>query len=355
MPTILAASHCSPSHRFEQKTLGDLVAGRAAQVVPGLPAELVTSVFAHSRIRRRAFLMPLDWYFSPHTWREQNAVFMEQGLPLLVEASVRTLEQAHLGIDQVSHVIFATSTGLSTPSLDSHLMNALGISRNATRLPIWGLGCAAGASGLARAYDHCLAHPEAVVLFTALEACSINFKPEDDAKKNIIAMSLFSDCCGAVVVAGDKVRHDLPARPRIVATHSHLTPDSTAIAGWAVTDQGFRLVLSPELPALARAELGPVFDAFLRRQGLAMKDIIHYLFHPGGAKVMDTIAETLQLSREALRLSEEVLRDFGNISSVSVLVVLERWLNDSRSRVPGYGVLAAFGPGYSTELVLMKS
>jgi alkylresorcinol/alkylpyrone synthase len=248
---------------------------------------------------------------------------MEKGLELLVRASRGCLEDAGCPPDQVGHVIFVSTTGLSTPSLDSHLINELGLPRNTTRLPVWGLGCAAGAAGIARAFDYCLAHPDARVLLAALETCSLNFAEEDLSKKNLVAMSLF--------------------------------PDSYRIMGWDVVEKGFRLVLSPKLPELIRAELRPLVDAFLISRDLTRSDISHYLTHPGGARVLDSIREALGLSNGGLRLSEEVLRDFGNVSSVSVLIVLERWMDDEGERTPGYGLLSSFGPGFSAELLLLHA
>jgi alkylresorcinol/alkylpyrone synthase len=285
---------------------------------------------------------------------EQHSVYMTKGLPLLIDAAGKALEAAGLSSDQVNHVIFVSTTGLSAPSLDAHLINSIGFSRNVTRLPIWGLGCGAGVSGLARAFDHCLAHPDAIVLLTALETCTINFVPGDDTRRNLIAMSLFSDCCAAVVVVGDHVEHTLTARPKILATWSDLAPGTTDIAGWDITEKGFQLVLSPELPKIAQQELRRILETFLEKQKIELGSIVHYLFHPGSAKVLDVIQDTLELSRESLQFSERVMSEFGNISSVTVLVVLEKWLADPVSRKPGYGILGAFGPGYSTELVLVE-
>jgi alkylresorcinol/alkylpyrone synthase len=300
-------------------------------------------------------MMPLDWYLSPRTPEERNRVHREKGIELLLRASRACLDAAGCTPEQIGHVIFTTTTGLSTPSLDSHLINELGMSRNTTRLPVWGLGCCAGAAGISRAADYCLAHPEGIVLVSALETCSLNFAPEDLSRKNLVAMSLFADGCAAAIVAGDAAAKGMAAVPRIVATRSHLFPDSAGIAGWDVTDRGFRLVLTPELPGIIRRELGGLLDALLLPHGLRRNDLVHYIIHPGGAKVLDAMKEALGLSNGELRASEEVLRDFGNVSSVSVLLVLERWMADGGSRTPGYGVLASFGPGFSSEMVLVRT
>jgi len=354
MPSILSASHASPPNRIKQSLLCEQLIRMLAERHSDLPPARVREVFAHSRIQERTFVMPLDWYQTPHSMAEQHRVYMEKGFPLLIEAARTALATAGLRSDHVSHVIFASTTGLSTPSLDAHLINALGISRNATRVPIWGLGCGAGVSGLARAFDHCLAHPEAVVLFAALETCSINFMPEDDTRRNLIAMSLFSDCAAAVLVAGDHLEHSLATRPRILASWSDLAPGTMDIAGWDITEKGFQLVLSPALPRLAQEELRRILETFLEQQHVELGSIVHHLFHPGSAKVIDVIRNALELSLESVQFTERVLTEFGNVSSVSVLVVLEKWLAAAASRKPGYGILGAFGPGYSTELLLVN-
>lgn len=355
MPVILSAAHASPPHAIPQDFLKVAVGRMYSGKIPEQDIHRIHEVFDHSRIRERAFMMPLDWYLSPRTPEERNRVHREKGLELLLRASRACLDAAGCGPEQVGHVIFVTTTGLSTPSLESHLINELGMSRNATRLPMWGMGCCAGAAGIARATDYCLAHPEGIVLVTALETCSLNFVPEDLSRKNLVAMSLFADCCAAAIVAGDAAAKGKAAGPRIVAARSHLFPDSAGIAGWDVTGRGFRLVLSPEVPEIIKRELGGLLDALLLPHGLQRSDLVHYIIHPGGAKVLDAMKEALGLSNGELRVSEEVLRDFGNVSSVSVLLVLERWMAGEGSRTPGYGVLASFGPGFSSELVLVRT
>jgi alkylresorcinol/alkylpyrone synthase len=353
MPSILSASHADPPHAFSQEFLKAAVVQLYSGRIPDTDVQRIEDVFDHSRIRERAFLMPLDWYLAPRTPQERNRAYMEDGLAILARASRGCLEKADCRPDQVDHVIFVSTTGLSTPSLDSYLINELGLPRKTTRLPVWGLGCAAGAAGISRAFDHCLAHPEARVLLASLETCSLNFAQEDLSKKNLVAMSLFADAASAVLVAGDAVEGE---GPQVIATRSHLFPDSYRIMGWDVAEGGFRLVLSPKLPELVRNELGPLVDSFLLSHDLSRRDIVHYLTHPGGAKVVDAIRDALGLFNGELRISEEVLRDHGNVSSASVLIVLERWMADGGgTEAGGYGLLSAFGPGFSAELVLLRA
>lgn len=356
MPVVLASSHASPQNRFPQERIGETVAMLYGGAFPDLDGGRIRKIFGHSRIRERAFLMPLEWYASPHGGRDRAEVFARKGLELMVEASSRCLAEAGFGPERIDTVIFVTTTGISAPSLDSHLVNALGMRRNTVRIPLWGLGCAGGAAGLARASDFCLAAPRSAVLLVSLETCSLNFSKDDTTPLNLVAMSLFSDCCAAVLVCGDEAPEAAAAAgPRILASASHLFPATTGLIGWAVADDGLRLVLTPELPGLLRSELAGLADSFLAGNGLSRGDIVHYMAHPGGARIMDALLESLGLANGELRLSEEVLRDFGNVSSASVLLVLERWMKGDGPAVPGYGLLVSFGPGLAAEFVLVRA
>jgi alkylresorcinol/alkylpyrone synthase len=235
--------------------------------------------------------------------------------------------------------------------LDAHLINRLGLRPDTSRIPLWGLGCAAGAVGLSHAYDHCRAYPEHRVLLVALECCSLTFMAGDVSKKNLIATSLFADGAAAALVGGSRTDGSGPA---IVATRSHLFPDSYRVMGWDFQDEGMQLVLSPKLPLIVRQELPELVDGFLADQGLARRDLVHFVTHPGGARVVDAYRDALQLSNDDLCQTEDVLRHHGNISSVSVLVVLEQWLAAGGMTTEGHGLLSAFGPGFSAELLLFK-
>lgn len=349
MPRILAAVGAFPEHRYAQGRIREaaraLFSGRIADL------ERLLNVFDHARVAERQFLQPLDWYSGCPDFAERTRIFQEQGSRLLETASRRCLERACVAPAEIDLLIAVTSTGLATPTLDARLINALGCRPRTARLPIWGLGCAAGAAGLARAFDYCLAHPQARVLLTALEACSLTFIEGDLSKKNLVATAIFGDGAAAVLVAGDGAGG---RGPQIVANRSHLFPDSYRVMGWDFAAGGdMELVLSPKLPAIVKQEVGALVDDFLSTQGLSRRDLGFYLTHPGGARVIDAFRQGLGLQGDELRLTEEVLRQRGNVSSVSVLVVLEQWLA-SGGGPPGFGLLSAFGPGFSAELVLLE-
>ncbi len=349
MPKILASRHAFAPHVVTQAGVREVV----AEIFTGRMADLSRhlAVFDNARIATRHLMMPLDWYRLRISAAERNRIYQEQGGELLLAAARAVLEGAEVAPEEIDQVIFVSSTGLATPTLDVRLINELGVRRTASRLPLWGLGCAAGASGLSRAFDYCLAHPGARVLVTALECCSLNFLEGDLSRKNLIATALFSDGAAAAVVAGDGVAEGVV---QILSTHSTLFPGSARIMGWDFRDEGMSLVLSPRLPVLVKEGLAKEIDALLVQEGVRRSELVHHLFHPGGAKIIDACREALGLSAADLALSEAELNSHGNTSSVSVLAVLSRWLEGDFRR-QGYGVLGSFGPGFSSELLLLRS
>jgi alkylresorcinol/alkylpyrone synthase len=348
-PLIVAAAHAAPAHDISQ----DFVKAAAAQEFAGKIDDLekILAIFDHSRIRQRQFVRPPDWYRQPHTWAERNRIYQEEGLELMVQAAQSCLDSAGCRPQDVDQIIFVSSTGFATPTLDAYLVNRLGFKSSVSRLPVWGLGCAAGAAGISRAADYCLARPRSRSLLVALEICSLAFMAGDLSKKNLVATSLFGDGAGAVLLAGAETGL---SGPRVRASFSHLFPDSYRIMGWDFLDEGMQLVLSPRLPAIVSQNLAPLVSSFLAQNGLQISDMRHYFTHPGGARVVDAYREALHLAEPDMALTEEVLSRHGNISSVSVLAVLEKWFRKNARPEPGFGLLSAFGPGFSAELVLLE-
>ena len=349
MPKIIAARHAFPPHEIYQSEAKQVIKDIFWNKIGDL--DRLLNIFDNSLIERRQILMPPSWYGHEHSATERNQIFLQQGLGLAKEATSLCLESANCPRSQVDHFIFVTSTGHATPTLETHLINDLGLPRTSSRLPIWGLGCAGGAAGLSRAYDYCRAHPKSLVLVTALECCSLTFLSNDLSKKNLVGTSLFADGAAAVLVAGDDFGLE---GPRVHASMSYLFPESSHVMGWNFTDEGMELVLSPKLPVLIKHELGQIVDTFLKTNGLERSDLKHYLTHPGGARVIDAYRSALGLNAQDLLLTYELLRDHGNISSVSILVILEKWLASKRSTIPGRGLISAFGPGFSAEMLLIE-
>jgi len=349
MPQILASRNAFAPHAVPQRSVRTAAAELFAGKIPNLGRLL--EVFDNSRIATRHLMMPLDWYRQKSSVAVRNRIYQQQGGALLLAAARAALENAGLVPEQIDQVIFVSSTGLASPTLDVRLINELGLRRTVSRLPLWGLGCAAGAAGLSRAFDFCLARPSARVLVAALECCSLNFLSGDMSRKNLVATALFSDGAAAAVVAGDGASE---GTVQILATRSCLFPGTSRVMGWDFLDEGMELVLSPRLPVLVKDGLAKEIDALLTQAGMQRDEIVHYLFHPGGAKIIDACGAALGLTTDDLALSEAELGEHGNTSSVSVLAVLSRWLEEE-SRRPGYGVLGSFGPGFSAELLLVKS
>jgi alkylresorcinol/alkylpyrone synthase len=268
------------------------------------------------------------------------------------EAAVRTaLGDAGLAPADVDALFFVTVTGIATPSIDARLVNRLGLPSHVKRVPIFGLGCVAGAAGLARAADYLRAFPDDVAVLLSVELCSLTLQRDDLSVPNLIASGLFGDGAAAVVLGGR--RRALPG-PRILATRSVFYPDTERVMGWDVTDRGFKIVLSADVPEVAHRFLRRDVDAFLADHGLSRDRISTWVAHPGGPKVLLAMAEALELPEGELEPAWRSLREVGNLSSTSVLLILQDVLERRRPAAGGYGMIVAMGPGFCAELVLVR-
>jgi len=349
MPRISALSHSLPEHLAHQQDVRELAARLFCRHVEHLDERL--GVFDHALIRRRPLIRPLSWYLDACSPKMRNDIYRTEGLALAEAAARKCLEKAGLAATDIDHIIFVSTTGFSTPSLDCHLINRLGMGRSTSRAPLWGLGCAGGAVGLSRALDYCRAWPMRRVLLVTLELCSLTFIADDKSLKNLVATALFSDAAAAAVIEGE---HLESRGPRLLASGSHLFEDSYALMGWDFTDQGMELVLSPRLPAVVNARLKGIAEDFLNAQRVRREQLKHFLCHPGGAKILDAYARGLEIGDEELQHSVEVLRSFGNLSSSTLLLVLEHWMESKRGASGELALACAFGPGFSAEMLLLE-
>ncbi|MHB8634143.1 MAG: type III polyketide synthase [Thermoplasmatota archaeon] len=310
----------------------------------------ILSVFDNARITTRHLAMPLDWYVAPHGFRDRNEAYTKVGFELCVEAATKALRAAGVAPAEVGATIFVSTTGMATPSMEARLSNRLGFSPGMVRVPVWGLGCAGGVAGLARAAE--LADRlQAPVLLVALELCSLSFDIERALdpgsrrpdKKSLVAASLFSDGCAAAVLR--------PAGPgpTVVAAQSHLFPDTERVMGWDVEDNHLEVVLSPDIPDLVEREMAKVAAPLLARHGRPDE----WILHPGGARVIDAYGEAFGLVHEELRHARDVLDSHGNMSSPTVLFALEAALRDG-SLTGRTALLGALGPGFSCELLVLR-
>ncbi|SMO83967.1 type III polyketide synthase [Melghirimyces algeriensis] len=353
MPKIVSVGTAVPEHILEQQEAQEFAVRLFKDSFQDL--ERYLPIFANSRIQTRRLSRPREWYEKERGFAERNRAYTETACRLGVEAISRCLDAAGLSPEEVDHLFFVSTSGLATPSIDARMVNQLGFRRHVKRTPIWGLGCVGGASGVARAYEYTRAYPDSRVVLLTVELCSLTFRYNDRSKSNLVATSLFGDGAAAVLLAGDEA--ELPANsshiPRVLDTMTTTWPDSLNVMGWDVTDNGLKVIFSKSIPAIVKNEVLPVIQEFSDQTGVPLNQVRRYIAHPGGMKVLKAYEEVLGLPEEALECSYAILNEYGNMSSATVLFVLERELQ--RRHHPGeYGLLTALGPGFSSELVLIR-
>lgn len=312
--------------------------------------EVLTRLHNATGVDGRYLAFPLESYpFA--TWGEANNRWIEATLELGQQAVCRAIHQAGSALADIGAFFFVSITGVASPSIEARLMNRMRLSPHAKRIPIFGLGCVAGAAGIARAADYVKAFPNESALLLSVELCSLTVQQDDLSIANLISSGLFGDGAAAVVITGAEA--DGPAGPRIVATRSTFYPETEHVMGWDISEKGFRIVLSRDVPDVIRANLRNDVDAFLADHELERGDISSWIIHTGGPKVLDATEDALGLERGALDISRACLRRTGNLSSASVLFVLEEAMG-SRPQPGEWGLLAAMGPAFCSELVLLR-
>jgi alkylresorcinol/alkylpyrone synthase len=349
LPRLVSLATAVPPYRLDQ----DNVVARVEQLFGRSPDfERLIQVYANSGIECRYSAMPFEWFDAAHSWPDRNAAYLAGALDLIEAAARRTLDRAQLSPEEIGAIVTVSTTGIATPSLDALLMERMGFPRQATRLPIFGLGCAGGALGLARAAALAMAMPERPVLLLVVELCTLQFRRDDLSRSNIVATALFGDGAAAAVLCAD--RH--AAGPVVVACGEHTWPKSLDIMGWDVAEDGLKAVFSRDIPRLVTVELGPVLDDFLARHGMRLGDIARFACHPGGPKVIDAYETILGAGFAGAAAARLSLTRFGNMSAASVLFVLEDVIAEARdSGVPlGRVLLSALGPGFSAGFVVLE-
>lgn len=343
---IASIASAVPHHRVSQVT----VAERAMRFFPHLKG--LAGLFTNTGIESRYVCETPEWYLEDRGWEERTASFQRHALALLEEVALKAVAAAGITLQEIGAIIVNTITGLAVPSLEARLLNRLAFSPRVERLPIFGLGCGGGVGGLARATRIAQTLPGGYVLFLTVDLCSLCARSNDMSVANFVAIALFGDGAAGVVLRNTR-SNDLGEETRgggIVAVGEHCWPGTEHIMGWEIKQNGFGVVLSPELPSLMRQELRPALDAFLIRNNLGLDQIKGFLLHPGGRRVLDTAQDILGLTKDDLRHSWEILQNFGNMSSATALFVLE---NAIRSGAKGLHLLAAFGPGFSAYFVVI--
>jgi alkylresorcinol/alkylpyrone synthase len=353
-PVILAVGRALPANYADQETLTAALTAHWSR--QHFNADRLAQIHRAALVSGRHLALPLAEYAALDTFGKKNDAWIRVAREV-GEAAIRdALGRAGLSPEDVDHLWFVTVTGLSTPSLDAMLMNRLGLKPSVKRTPIFGLGCQAGAAGLARASDLLRAFPSGVSVLLSVELCTLTLQPDDLSIPNVVASGLFGDGAAAVVLAGGgrEPRDGPGAGPRVVATRSVFYPGTEWVMGWDIVDTGFKIVLSAKVPEVVEAHLGGDVDDFLAGNGLDRSRIRHWVAHSGGPKVLESFRAALALPADALERSWRSLREVGNLSSASVLFVLGDLLASGEARPGDLGLLAAMGPGFSAELLLLR-
>jgi alkylresorcinol/alkylpyrone synthase len=349
-PAVRAVGRALPGHYADQETLIAALSRLWAKkhFNLGRLEELQRSV----RVGGRHLALPVAEYDRLDTFSKANGAWIRAATDLGEQAVGKALSAAGLEPRDVDALFFVTVTGIATPSIDALLVNRLGMRPDLKRTPIFGLGCVAGAAGMARAADYLDGHPAEVAVLLSVELCSLTLQREDLSVANIIASGLFGDGAAAVVMTGSE--REAGAGPRVLATRSVFYPDTEWVMGWDVVDTGFKVVLSARIPEVVRQHVGGDVAAFLAAQGVDRREVRHHIAHTGGPKVLEAFEAACELPAGALERSWRSLREIGNLSSASVLFVLGDLLDDGVARPGELGLLAAMGPGFCSELVLLR-
>jgi alkylresorcinol/alkylpyrone synthase len=311
--------------------------------------ERLIPIFDNVHVENRYFCVPVEWFEEDHSFPEKNSLYVEHALNLSEKAARRALDRVGADPKDVGAIFFVSTTGFSTPSLDAKLIFRLGLSAHTRRVPIWGLGCAAGAAGLARAAEYALLYPGQLVLLVGVELSGLTFLRGDLSKSNIVSTSLFADGAAAVLLGGPT-----NSGPAVLGAYSTTWPGTEDVMGWRFVEAGLKVQFSKSVPVIVRERLRDNLVEACESVGLDFDDLEHFVLHPGGAKVLDAFEEVLGIEAGGLTFSRGVLRECGNMSSVTVLFVLERFLQGGEHGPGDLGVISAMGPGFSAEHVFFR-
>jgi len=348
VPRLLAVATAVPPYPLDQNDVIErvkLLFGRSPDLDRLLP------VFLNTGIHRRYSCVPIEWYDRAHGWPERNRIYLDSALDLLEVATQQVLCRTGRHKDDIDSIVVVSTTGIATPSLDALLIERMGLRSTVQRLPIFGLGCAGGVLGLARAASQAAVAPGKTVLFLVVELCALSFRRDDWSKSNIVATALFGDGAAAALLSTEA------EGLAMVAAGEYTWPGSLDVMGWDVADDGLRAIFSRDIPNLVTTQLQDAASEFLARHGLAIDDIDRFICHPGGAKVLTALEHAFRLGEGALVEARAVLRDYGNMSATTVMFVLERIL--ARARATGTGweraLMSALGPGFTAGFLVLDN
>lgn len=353
MPHIVSTATAFPSHYYSQEeisaSLQEIWSGY------GVNTQRVARLHKNTTVGGRYIAVPKEEYYELRGWEAPNEIFARLAVELGEQVIGDALGAVGLDASSVGLLAFATTTGIAIPTVDARLLNRLPFAPGTKRLPLFGLGCVAGAAGTARVNDYLLGHPGEAALIVAEEFCSLTIQKHDVSIANIIACGLFGDAAGALLLVGDG--HPLAqseSAVEVVATRSVFFPDTEHYMGWEIKESGMQVLLSADVPEASRTVLSDHVRAFLASHDLTPDDIGRWVSHPGGPKVIEALEEGLGLNGTTLQRSRDVLREVGNVSSVSVLLILDAIQREDPPPPGTWGLMMAMGPGFVAELVLLR-
>jgi alkylresorcinol/alkylpyrone synthase len=341
---LLSLATSVPPYRFHQKQIleaaRDLIADRYPQF------EALPGLFANTGIRNRYGVKPIEWYLEQRGWPERTQAFLEGAELLFVDVAQKAVAQAGLAVSDIDAVVTVCSTGIATPTLEARVSGKLGFRPDVSRVPVFGLGCAGGVSGLSIASRLAQARPGTNVLLVALELCTLSVRHDELTKANIVAASLFGDGAAALVLrAGDG------GATRVEASGEKLWPDTLDVMGWSVDPEGFGVIFQRTIPDFVLQHMGPAVGEILARMELSVDDIDRFVCHPGGAKVIAALEQALSLDQGTLDHERDIIADYGNMSAPTVLFVLERARAEG---LPPRSLLTSLGPGFTASCVALR-
>jgi alkylresorcinol/alkylpyrone synthase len=341
---LLSLATASPPFILAQKDVEQVARELFSDRFPQF--ERMAPVFTTAGVLTRQVVRPIEWYLQPRGWPERTEVYLEAAVDLFVEASGKALDEAGLKGSDVDVIVTVSSTGIATPSLEAHAMTRMGFRPDAARIPVFGLGCAGGATGLGLAGKLAAATPGAVVLLVAVELCSLAFRLEDLSKADIVATALFGDGAAACVLrAGEG------GFASLVHAEERTWPDTLDIMGWRIDPTGLGVIFARSIPPFARENLRPAMESMLQAQQMTLDDVDRFICHPGGVKVIEALEQALSIGQGQLDHERAVLAEHGNMSAPTVLFVLER---ARRAGLPHNSVVTALGPGFTASAVTLR-
>lgn len=349
MPHLVDIVIAPPPYVVEQAQATAFARSHFGDALPNI--DRLLPLFANTGIKTRRISQPHQWYLVEHDLGERNRAYIENATALCATAGRELLERRGLTPGDIDRIYYINTTGIATPSIDARLINLLGLDRHIRRTPIWGLGCAGGVAGLSVAAHDLVGHPRARALVFAAELCSLTFLRDDCSSSNLVATALFADGAAVALLSGNETGDE--GYP-VVGSRSTLFPDSLDVMGWSVVSRGLQVVFDQRIPAIIRDHAAAELDGLLEAYHLTRENVLEFLYHPGGPKVLQAYADAYGLSTDRFAWSRGVLTDFGNMSSVTVMYVLAQYMAAHAPGRGGHGVVSALGPGFSSEAFLLE-